>query len=152
MSVQESAPVWDSGSSELGYCSWVSCPSSLFKVAPSLPLTAAFPRNCFPLPVTEGAKEADLREMGWRYLPWHRRCTSGWAPEQGTILGFCPQNEDADHGIFPGDLPVCVLSHFSHDWLFATPWTIGRQAPLSIGFSRQEYWSGLPFPSPFFKK
>ena len=32
--------------------------------------------------------------------------------------------------------------------LFATPWTIAYQAPLSVGFSRQEYWSGLPFPSP----
>ena len=32
-------------------------------------------------------------------------------------------------------------------WLFATPWTLAHQAPLSIGFSRQEYWSGLPFPS-----
>ena len=31
---------------------------------------------------------------------------------------------------------------------FATPWTVARQAPLSIGFPRQEYWSGLPFPSP----
>ena len=30
----------------------------------------------------------------------------------------------------------------------ATPWTIALQAPLSMGFSRQEYWSGLPFPSP----
>ena len=30
----------------------------------------------------------------------------------------------------------------------ATPWTVGCQAPLSMGFSRQEYWSGLPFPSP----
>ena len=36
-------------------------------------------------------------------------------------------------------------------WLklhFATPWTVARQAPLSMGFSGQEYWSGLPFPSP----
>ena len=32
--------------------------------------------------------------------------------------------------------------------LFATPWTVACQAPLSMGFSRQEYWSGLPFPSP----
>ena len=30
----------------------------------------------------------------------------------------------------------------------ATPWTVARQAPLSMGFSRQESWSGLPFPSP----
>jgi len=34
--------------------------------------------------------------------------------------------------------------------LFATPWTVGHQAPLSMEFSRQEYWSGLPFPSPGF--
>ncbi len=32
--------------------------------------------------------------------------------------------------------------------LFATPWTVAHQAPLSMGFSRQEYWSGLPFPTP----
>ena len=31
---------------------------------------------------------------------------------------------------------------------FLTPWTVARQAPLSMGFPRQEYWSGLPFPSP----
>ena len=33
-------------------------------------------------------------------------------------------------------------------WLFATLWTVARQAPLSTGFPRQEYWSGLPFPPP----
>ena len=32
--------------------------------------------------------------------------------------------------------------------LFVTPWTVAHQIPLSMGFSRQEYWSGLPFPSP----
>ena len=32
--------------------------------------------------------------------------------------------------------------------LFVKPWTVAHQAPLSLGFSRQEYWSGLPFPSP----
>ena len=42
---------------------------------------------------------------------------------------------------------VCVQS-ISHVRLFAIPWTVARQAPLSMGFSRQEYWSGLPFPSP----
>ena len=36
----------------------------------------------------------------------------------------------------------------SHVRLFVTPWTVAYQAPLSMGFSRQEYWSGLPFPSP----
>ena len=36
----------------------------------------------------------------------------------------------------------------SHVRLFATPWTVAYQAPQSMEFSRQEYWSGLPFPSP----
>ena len=42
---------------------------------------------------------------------------------------------------------VCFLlaSRVQH---FATPWTVAHQAPLSMGFSRQEYWSELPFPSP----
>ena len=38
-------------------------------------------------------------------------------------------------------LPSCV-------WLFGIPWTVACQAPLSMGFSRQEYWSGFPFPPP----
>ena len=41
-----------------------------------------------------------------------------------------------------------MLSHFSHVRLFATLWTVARQAPLLVGLSRQEYWSELPFPSP----
>ena len=41
---------------------------------------------------------------------------------------------------------VCVL--LSHVQIFVTPWTEASQAPLSMGFSRQEYWKGLPFFSP----
>ena len=41
-----------------------------------------------------------------------------------------------------------VLSHFGHVRLFTTLWTVARQAPLSMGFSRQQYWSGLPCPPP----
>ena len=40
---------------------------------------------------------------------------------------------------------ACVLSHVR---LFVTPWTVVHQAPLSMKFSKQEYWSGLPFPAP----
>ena len=40
------------------------------------------------------------------------------------------------------------VKSLSHVRLFATPWTVPYQAPLSMGLSRQEYWSGLPFPSP----
>ena len=39
-----------------------------------------------------------------------------------------------------------MLSHFSHFRLFVTPWSVARQASLSMGFSRQEYWSRLPCP------
>ena len=41
-----------------------------------------------------------------------------------------------------------VLSHSSRVRLFPAPWAVARQAPLSVGFSRKEYWSGLPCPSP----
>ena len=48
--------------------------------------------------------------------------------------------------LFPNSwILVLVLSCV---WLSATPWTVARQAPLFMGFSWQEYWSGLPFPSP----
>ena len=40
------------------------------------------------------------------------------------------------------------VKSFSHVQLFGTPWTVAYQAPPSMEFSRQEYWSGLPFPSP----
>ena len=43
---------------------------------------------------------------------------------------------------------ACMLSCFSRIWLFATLWTVACQAPLSMGFSRQEYWSVLPCPPP----
>ena len=43
---------------------------------------------------------------------------------------------------------VLKVKSLSHIQLFVTPWTVAYQAPLSMGLSRQEYWSGLPFPSP----
>ena len=42
----------------------------------------------------------------------------------------------------------CVLSHSFGSESFVTPWTVAHQAPLPMGFSKQEYWSGLPSPSP----
>ena len=44
--------------------------------------------------------------------------------------------------------PNQLVSHFSCVLLFVTPWTVAHQAPLSVRFSRQEYWSGLPCPPP----
>ena len=53
------------------------------------------------------------------------------------------------HCLFSGSrVHVCVLSLFSCVRLFVSPWTVAHQAPLSVGFSRQEYWSGLPDSPP----
>ena len=46
------------------------------------------------------------------------------------------------------DLFTIIVKSLSCVRLFATPWTVAYQAPLSMGFSRQEYWSRLPLPSP----
>ena len=43
---------------------------------------------------------------------------------------------------------TCMLRPFRHVWLFVTPWTIPHEAPVSLRFSRQEHWSGLPCPPP----
>ena len=51
-----------------------------------------------------------------------------------------------DHSLFI--ILLCVLSHFSRVRLLATLWTVAHQAPLSMGFSRQEYWRGLQFHYP----
>ena len=49
---------------------------------------------------------------------------------------------------FPSPMHACMLSRFSHVQLCVTLWTAAHQVPLSRGFSRQEYWSGLQIPSP----
>ena len=49
--------------------------------------------------------------------------------------------------IIPSREGMCMISRFSCVRLFATPWTVALQAPLSMGFSRQEYWSALSLPS-----
>ena len=59
----------------------------------------------------------------------------------GTEL--CPPTKSDAEALTPAD----SLQLLSHVQLSATPWTVAHQAPLPMGFSRQEYWSGLPFPS-----
>ena len=67
----------------------------------------------------------------------------------------CPRDRSRDprEGVFKGSLLDMItingkLSVPSHVWLFVTPWTVAHQVPLSMGFSRQEYWRGLLFSSP----
>ena len=65
---------------------------------------------------------------------------------------FCTQHIVGSHflNLICRSLPFTwyVCQSLSHVQLFTTPWTVACQAPLSMEFSRQEYWSGLPFPSP----
>ena len=68
----------------------------------------------------------------------------GWI----NLLEVVLRNSGKDQGLCPVTGGVCVLSHLRRVRLFATPWTVANQAPLSKGFSRQESWSGLSFPSP----
>ena len=74
-----------------------------------------------------------------------------WAGKNQTAYGHpwdTERNNNSWHvgRIILWHMPACTLHHFR--WLFETSWTITRQTPLSMGFSRQEYWSGLSFPSP----
>ena len=64
---------------------------------------------------------------------WCKRCPFSWI--LGTLMSMVL-------------IIVCVYAVLSHVRLFVTPWTVARQAPLSMGFPRQEYWSGLPFHTP----
>ena len=62
----------------------------------------------------------------------------------GKTLSATVSSDTRSHGLWV----LLLLSHFSRVRLCATPSTAAHQAPSSLGFSRQEYWSGLPFPSP----
>ena len=60
----------------------------------------------------------------------------------------CPKSTPAGIPVIHIALKGCMLSRLSPVGLFATLWTVALQAPLSMGFSRQEYGSGLPYPLP----
>ena len=81
-----------------------------------------YPYGGCPTSRKSSAARLSIRHPGWSSLK--------------LFLGFCG--------------PDCayVVSHFSRVWLFATPQTVAHQVPLSMGFSRQECWSGPPSPSP----
>ena len=77
---------------------------------------------------------------------------ANWRRILGKIWYKLIEKRDGDQGFLDDhdndDEGYCVCSVISDVWLFATLQTVACQAPLSMGFSRQEYWSGLPFPSP----
>ena len=61
-----------------------------------------------------------------------------WTEEPGGLQSMGSKESDM----------LLLLSHFSCVQLLVSPWMVACEAPLSMGFSRQEYWSGLPLPSP----
>ena len=119
-----------------------------------------------------------VRKISWRraWQPllageFHgQRSLAAYSPAAAKSLQSCPTVCDPRDGSPPGSpvpgilqarTPECVAISFSNAWkwkvkgkslshvrLFATPWTAAYQAPLSMGFARQEYWSGVPLPSP----
>ena len=77
-----------------------------------------------------------LRPVCWNHWQNEKKIWVGKIGELSPIFCFF-KNCDA-----------CVVSHFSCVWLFAALWTVALQAPLSMRFSRQEYWTGLSCPLP----
>ena len=63
-------------------------------------------------------------------------------------LGWALINHRSPHSRAKHNYILVIVQSLSHVWLFETPWTVACQALLSMGFLRQEYWAGLPFPSP----
>ena len=84
-------------------------------------------------------------------LPLMRQISIAITYNQSIVIsvtfGLCFSIRKFD-GLSNNLLCACVLSRVSHVRLFATPWTVTSQALLSVGFPRQGYWSGLPFPPP----
>ena len=117
-----------------------------------------FSKNFQELPWWSSGLESALQCRGYQFNPWSRKiphavgqlspcttttepvCYNYWSPRALESLCVC--------------LCVCACVHtracvcVSVVWLFATSWTVAHQAPLSMWFLRQEFWSGLPFPGP----
>ena len=89
--------------------------------------------------------------MSWHQCLYHRNrqsTTSQASPQEQQVQQPPSGYLGGKHALLFWASCTHVLSCFCHVWIFVTPWTVARQAPLSTGFPRQEYWSGLPFPHP----
>ena len=101
-------------------------------------------------------RHTDLADCGL----WNPSPRSGLEPVSSALEGGIPTTGPSpksrvmhfgwtqESRIMWGRTITAHSQSFSRVWLFVTPWTVALQAPLSMEFSRREYWSGLPFPSP----
>ena len=100
-------------------------------------------------------QETQVRALGWedsleKEMALHSSILA-WKIPEATVHGVAKNRTWlSDFISFQGlfTIRACMLSHFSHVPLFAAPWTVSCQAPLSMGFFWQEYWNGLPCPPP----
>ena len=81
-----------------------------------------------------------------RKAPWRAR----WNQITPVLSGLAASHYSSAflEGEIKYTVVLCAYQSFGHVRLFVTPWTVAHQAPLSMGFLRQNYWSGWPFPSP----
>ena len=84
----------------------------------------------------------EIVPKGWYAILVIHRCKTPLIKHNMVFMSF-PQMP-----VLAFRLIISEVKLLSRVRLFATPWTVAYQAPPSMGFSRQEYWSGLPFPSP----
>ena len=114
-------------------------------------------------------KNLDLASRAWGNSCWHFEGAAAAAKSLQSCLTLCdPIDSSSPGSSVPGILQTRTLEwvamSFSNAWkwrvkvkslsrvqLLATPWTAAYQAPPPMGFSRQEYWSGVPLPSLIFK-
>ena len=117
-------------------------------------------------PITGARVEPVIKDYEWINQPraWRQVDDTGppsvleWSIPGTDMLDICILDVDVlflHSDLLPSSLLkeslvcACVRTEaISPVWLSVTPWTVDRHAPLSIGFSRQEYWSGLPCPPP----
>ena len=97
-------------------------------------------------------KPGGLPSMGSHSVGHDRHDLAAAAESNSNQDRLTPVKEETNRSVKQNKKPMCMCmcmqSHFSHVQLFATLWTVARQAPLSVGSSRQENWSELPCPPP----
>ena len=130
-----------------------SCPQSL-PASESFPMSQLFAWGGQSTAVSALASFLPKKSQGWSPWEW-----TGWISLQSEGLSRVFSNTTVQKHQFFGTQPSSRSRSNSHIHsevkslsrvrLFATPWTVAYQSPLSVGFSRQEYWSGLLFPSPY---
>ena len=104
--------------------------------------------SCLEHPMDRGAWWATVYGVAKSLAQLKWLSTHTWMYDICRVLCVCEKWSWQPFVFYFSIYPCVCLSPLSRVWFFVNPWTLAHQAPLSMGCSRQEYWSGLPFPSP----